>query len=378
MNLTQSRLIGTFVLLFVLFSLNLVSVTLETGNVDEAVAISSFLMNGKGEFFLLSPRQGLLLKFTPKGKFEKMFAGKGQGPGEVNRVLRMFHNPMNDYLYLPEFQSGTRGIHVFDSDGRFKGKLKIGLEERKLNKVWSMLFRSDGSCFVLTSRRVKWKPYGKLFLTQNEVSIEFFDKKGKKGNIVFKELLDDEVSNQIRYGGPRILFKPAILTRLTPGGDIGVGKSDENTIYIYNHKGTLVKKVSLEISREKLTDKEFETARDNYVERLKTSSNERMAPLARQMPKLEFKPIYDNVFLSSDYIVLEQIIKEDEYQNALESRLIFFDWKGKKVKDMAIDGYVDQIMKNTLLIKRMDQDGNEIFEAAPIEHKMNTNLEIKK
>lgn len=229
-----------------------------------------------------------------------------------------------------------------------------------------MLFRADGSCFIVTMHRVNWKPYGKLFLTQNEVSIEFFDKKGKKGNVVFKELLDDEVSNQIRYGGPRILFKPAILTRLTPSVVVAIGKSDENTINIYNHNETLAKKVSLDISREKLTDKEFETARDNYVERLKTSSNERMEPLARQMPKLDFKPIYDNVFLSSDYIFLEQIIKEDEYENALESRLIFFDWKGKKVKEQFIDGYVEQIMKNTLLIKRTDQDGNEIFEAVPL------------
>jgi hypothetical protein len=337
--------------------------TLQTEEVDEAVAIRSFLMNGKGEFFLLSPRQDLVLKFSPDGVFEKSFGGKGQGPGEVNRVLRMFLNPLNDYLYLPEYQSGTRGIHVFAGDGTFMGKMKIGLEGRMLNKVSGMLFRPDGSCFVATTERVDWKSFGKLFLTQNEISIQFFDKTGKKGAEVFKGLLDDEVSNQIRYGGPGILFKPAILMDLSPIGNLVMAKNDENIVFIYNREGKPVKKISLDISKERLSKAEFETARDNYVELLKTISNSRMVSLARQMPKLDFKPIYDNLFTTKDSIIVEQVLKKDEYRNPLKSRLISFNWKGKRVQERDLDGYVEQIINNTLLIKHWDDDGNETFEA---------------
>jgi hypothetical protein len=71
-------------------------ITLKTGDLDDVLEISSFLMNSKGEIFLFSHRMLKVFKFKPDGTFEKSFCQKGEGPGEIRRVFFMFHNPVND------------------------------------------------------------------------------------------------------------------------------------------------------------------------------------------------------------------------------------------------------------------------------------------
>ncbi len=360
------KIMGVTSILLILFCVTLNSITLLTENIDEAVSINSFIMNQKGNYFLFSSKQGIILKFTKEGKFEKSFCSRGQGPGEINRVLKMFHNPLNDNLYLPEFYSGTRGIHIFSSDGQFVGQMKLELEEKKKNKVSNLLFKNDGSVFVTTTERVNWKPYGKLFITQNEFMVQFFDKDGKHVAYVLKSLLDEEISNKIRYGGPRILFKPTILLQLTPRGDVAIIRNNDNSVYIYTQNGKLVKKINLDIPKEKLTKSEFEAAKKNYINQLSITSNNRMVSLAHKIPKKTYKPIFINFFTSEEFIILERIKEEDEFQNIKRSQLIFFNWKGGKVKTVSQTGYVEQIKEKILLIKQVDEEGDEHFKSIPL------------
>jgi hypothetical protein len=360
------KIFGVNFILLILFCISLDSITLLTDDVDEVVSINSFLMNQKGDFFLFSSKQGIILKFSKDGKFEKSFCRKGQGPGEINRVLKMFHNPLNDNLYLPEFYSGTRGIHIFSSDGQFVGKMKLDMEEKKKNKVSNLLFTSDGSVFVSTTERVNWKPYGKFFITQNEFLVQSFDKNGKHVADVYKSLLDDEISNKIRFGGPRVLFKPEILLQLTPQDDVAIAKNNDNLVHIYTQKGKLVKKINLDIQKEKLTESEFEIAKKNYINRLSIISDNRMVALAKKMPKQAYKPIFTKLFTSEDFIFVEKIKEEDEFQNVKRSQLILFNWKGERVKTISQTGQVELIIGKTLLIKYVDEEGEEHFKAIPL------------
>ena len=84
-------------------------ITLKTENLDDVIGIYSFLRNSKGEIFLFSHRMSKIFKFKPDGSFEKSFCQKGEGPGEIRRVFSMSHNPVNDYLYLPEYYSRGKG-----------------------------------------------------------------------------------------------------------------------------------------------------------------------------------------------------------------------------------------------------------------------------
>jgi hypothetical protein len=67
--------------------------------------------------FLLSFKLHQIFKFNSKGKYIKTFCRKGQGPGEINRVFKIFINSQNNYLYLPEFFSGVGKVTIYNSNG---------------------------------------------------------------------------------------------------------------------------------------------------------------------------------------------------------------------------------------------------------------------
>lgn len=336
-------------------------VTLKTENMDDVIGISSFLMNTKGEIFLFSSSRSQVFKFKPDGTFEKSFCRKGEGPGEIRRVFWMFHNPQNDYLYLPEYVSGGKGgITLYDSDGNYKGLLTPEISRNHLDRVWEMMFLKDGSYVLLTQERVGWEPVGRLFKTQREVWIRYFDPTGKMVSDIFKTTIDEELSHAVRYGGPAILFRPSISVKPTPDDCIAVARTDDNEIAVYDTKGKKTRTVTLDIPREKLTDEEFEAARKGLVKRME-GSGERMLLLAKNMIKLEYKPFYDTCYMVPGYIILSKVEKVDDYGYTKETRLIFFDWQGKMKGEKIVQGDVYRIKNDRVFIVSFDDEGNEHF-----------------
>lgn len=353
-----------FLVCFPLLGINDV-VTLKTGNMDEVIGIYSFLMNTKGEIFLFSSKMSKIFKFKPDGTFEKSFCQKGEGPGEIQRVFFMTHNPNNNYLYLPEYYSMGKGrVTIYDSDGNYKGLLKPSISREDMDRISKIIFLTDGSYFIVTQKRVGWKPIGKLFKTQDEVWVRHFDQHGKMISEVFKTTVDDELSNALRYGGPRILFNPSLLVRLTPENHIAVTKTDENEIAVYDTKGNKVKTITLDIPREKLTDEEFNNARKLQIEGMKKYDS-RMVNLAKKMIKLEFKPFYRTIFVTPGYIILSKIVKEDETGYPQKNKLIFSDWQGNKKGEKVVDGLVMNVTKNGIFVISYDDEANEHFRIEP-------------
>ena len=335
--------------------------TLKTDQIDEIVNISTFLRNNRGDVFLFSPTRGKIFKFKPDGTFEKRFCRFGEGPGEIARVFHMFHNPINDFLYLPEYVSKRGKITVYDSIGKFQGFMNVELSNSQKDHVSEILFLNDGSFYISTNERVNWKPQGKFFITQDEYKIEYFDKDGHLLAEIFRTILDDELSNAVRWGGPQIFFKPSILTALTPEGNIALAKNDENTFSIYNRQGKVIETVTLEINRIKLSDGRFNKNREMTLEDWKGKTDERMLYLVKHMIKLNFEPIYSNFFLTENKIILSKPYERDDYGYVKKSKLLFFDKKGKKKTEKIIDGKVINIQKNSLFIVFFDSEGNEHF-----------------
>jgi hypothetical protein len=341
-------------------------VSLQTKNRDEIVAISSFLENNRGETFLFSSRQGKVFKFKPDGTFEKSFCRKGPGPGEIQRVLRMFHNPANDFFYLPEYYSGTGKVTIYDSRGNYQGLLKVDLPQTKMNKIAKFIFLEDGTFFLATSDRVAWKPEGKFFITQVEYRLGYYNKKGELLAEIFSRLLDDELSNAVRWGGPRILFRPSLLVKRTPGNQIAVAMNDDSKISIYNRKGKLVNTITLNLERKKLTRQPFEKAKANAVERLKRRGKDRMLYLMKNMIKLEYRPIYSNLFFHKDHIILLKPAERDDYGYVLKCKLMFFNKKGEKETEYLLPGWVRDLRQGKLYIISWDSSGSEYFKIVPV------------
>ena len=337
-------------------------ITLKTENMDEVVGISSFLMNTKGEIFLFSSQVSKVFKFRSDGTFDKSFCRRGEGPGEVNRVFSMFSNPVNDYLYLPEYVSGGKGrITMYDSDGHYQGLLTPDVSREHLDRVWKIIFLKDGSYILITNERVDWEPVGKFFITRNEIWARYFKPDGQLISSLYKTKTIDELSHAPRYGGPQILFKPTVFIKLTPDEEIAVSKNDENEISIYDIAGKKIRTITLDIPREKLSNAEFQEAKKGLIKAFEKEAGSRMHYLAKNMIKLDFKPIYWGQFLISDYVILARLEGQDDYGFPKKTRLLLFTWEGKKVGEKVFPGAVYGIKNGRVFIVTFDDEGNEHF-----------------
>ncbi len=150
------------------------TITLKTGDLEECITVSSFLSNTKGEIFLFARRTHKVFKFNKDGSFDKSFCRRGEGPGEIQRVLYMFHNRSNNHLYLPEYASGLGRVSVFNNDGKFKNYMDIELSQRAKKNIFKLIFFNDGTFCAIVTLRVDWEPKGNIFLTKETYSVFYF------------------------------------------------------------------------------------------------------------------------------------------------------------------------------------------------------------
>lgn len=337
-------------------------ITLNVEEPGDVIAISSFEMNSHNEFFLYSNRLSKVFKFKPDGTFEKHFCRTGDGPGEVRRVLWMFLNPVNDCLYLPEYASPGKGrITIYDRNGTYKGLLKPELPQADMDRISKLLFLKDGSYFLVTSKRVEWKPVGKFFVTQEERRVKYFDSGNKLKGDIFNTVDPGELSHAVGWGGPNVLYKPNTLVKLTPDEQIAIVKTDSNTISIYDRRGKKAGTVTLDIERKKLSDQDFNKAKENYLKLLKSRSNERMIMLAKNMIQLEYKPFFSTFFITSGSIVLPKTSKRNADGYPQETRLLLFARSGKRTGEKTIHGSVFNIREGLIFIISYDEEGGEHF-----------------
>lgn len=335
------------------------TVTLKTDKLNECIEISTFLTNIKGEIFLYSARTSKIFKFKPNGEFEKSFCSNGIGPGEVKRVIRMFYNPVNSFLYLPEFYSLVPRISIFDSEGNFKNYLDIEVSPNQKDHISKIIFLNDGSFYAMLDERIGWEPHGDVYLTKDKFSLLYFDKSGKLKAKVFETFRNDEIANAPKWGGPGILFSPSIITRITREGNICIWKSDENILQFYNKTGAKVGITTLETKPVLLSNDEFEAAKN---ESIKSNENDlRMQGLAKKMIKLKYKPIYSTYFLANDYYIFVDFKKQNAGGYTKETEINIFNKNGKLISSKIVKGLVMNVSDNKLYIKDYDEDDNELF-----------------
>jgi hypothetical protein len=335
------------------------NIILKSNDLDECVGITTFLSNSQGEFFLFSSRTHKIFKFKINGDFKKSFCRYGVGPGEIKRVLYMFHNPVNDFLYLPEISSGVGRVTVFDSSGNFKNYWEAELAPGRKDRIYKLIFLKDGSFYTLLSERVDWEPSGKIYLSKYKLSVLYFDKNGKLKSPIYTTFQNKEVADKPRMGGPRVLFLPNILIKKTPEGNICIGKGDENMLYIYDKSGSPKGHIELEIKRLLLSDDEFQNTKSALIKAFKEGT--RMQWLAKRMIKLKYKPIFDDFFVLDDHYVLIDIKRNRLVGYPEQSTLIFFDKEGKRKLSKKINGNVMNVSSTQLYIVEYDQEGNETF-----------------
>ncbi len=332
---------------------------LETADLEDFTTIASIASGNEGDIFAFSRSGGKIFKFTTDGKFIKSFGRLGEGPGEMKRVLFMFHNPFDDRLYLPEYHGRGR-ISIFNTGGTFEGYLELELTPKQKNRIWQFLFLKDGSFFVQLNERVDWQPVGKLFLTKDKLMLLHFDGSGKLLKEVFSTFENQEMSNRPGMGGPRILFSPNTLLRTTVQGNPIVIKTDDPQVRILGANGNKLENRALEIKKRPLSEEEFESTRDELVAYTK---NPRMKMLAKNMVKLDYKPIFNSVYFSGPWTILASEKRGSLFDSVNSTALSFFSQEGKFEFSCEIPGQVLSITNGRVFYFEVDDEENEIYKA---------------
>ncbi len=335
------------------------TITLKTADLNECIEISTFLTNIKGEIFLYSGRMSKIFKFKQNGEFEKSYCSNGIGPGEVKQTMGMYYNPVNDFLYIPEFYSLIPRISIFDCEGNFKNYMDIEIPPSQKDHISRLIFLDDGSFYAVLDERIGVESHGSVYLTKDKLSLLYFDKAGKLKSKIFETIRNDEMSSGPRYGGPGILFLPAIIVKRTPDGNVCIGKTDENELPFFSKTGAKLGKTNFEMERILLSDSEFEAAKKESIKNFEQDL--RMQDLAKKMIKLKYKPIYKSFFLFNDHYIFVDFIKENAAGYTKETMLTIFDKNGKRQSSNKVNGVVMNILNNRLYIKEYDEDGDESF-----------------
>lgn len=340
------------------------TIILKSGDLVDFVGISSCLMNKKNEFFAFSPHTLKVFKFRADGSFEKSFCNKGEGPGEIRRVLAMFYNPANDCLYLPEFYSQGKGkVSIYDCDGHYKGLMKVNISLRHMDMIQNLCFLKDGSFYAATSERVDWKPEGKWFITQEEVYTRYFKPGGELAAEIHKGRYPGEMSSGKGWGGPGLLFAPRYCIRITDDEGLAVIRNDENMLTVFDKTGKPVKTILIAIEKEILTDEEFTGMRDENLSYFSSRNDPRMTALAKEMVKLKYKPAFSSLFITKKYIVLT---KNDVAAPAPQKqKLKFFNHQGRYLGQKLIDGLISRYTDDYIIIFSYSKDEAETFRYEP-------------
>lgn len=340
------------------------TITLKTKDLDEFVDTSSCLMNKKGEFFVFAPRSAKIFKFRTNGTFDKSFCRRGEGPGEIIRVFYIYYNPADDCLYLPEFYSQGRGkVTIYDCDGNFKGLMKVGISLKHMDMIQEILFLKDGSFYLTTSERVDWKPEGKLFVTHEELVAKYFKPAGELATDIHKGLFPRELTDRIGRGGPSILFAPRYSLAVTADDSLAFIRNDDNTVKIFTKAGKLVKTIHIAIEKEIISDVEFNTKKDEYVNYFTSRNDAWMASLAKQMIKLECKPFFTSFFITRKYIVLASALDKDHVHAA--HKVKFFDLNGRYLGQKIITGLLMKFTDDYIIVFSYGADESETYRIEP-------------
>jgi len=351
---------GLFWTWFLTFPIFSGTITLKTSGQDECLEITSFLKNTKGAFFLYSFRTQKIFRFSQEGNFEKSFCRYGEGPGAVQRVLGMSYNSSNDCVYLPEFASGLSRISIFSCTGEFKEYMKTPFSQMENGRIYKLIFLKDGSYYAVISERIGWEKKGAVFASISRMSVYFVDQSTLSKKLVYQGSQLQEMADKPGNGGPRILFLPDRLVKITPDENISIAVSDENKLTIYDRQGENLETRILDVRQIPLTEAEFQKAKVELVGNFPNGS--RMQFLAKKMLKLDYKPMYDNLFVLPEYDVITVVERRHGAIGYPESsKIIFFDKKGKEALSRKINGYVMSIEGNDVFIKSFDDEGDESF-----------------
>lgn len=233
-----------FVLIFVLTSLSFSIPPQDKQSFvigeDEGIFYITRVKEGPdGNIYIYDPRTAFISVFSPEGRFMRKMGGKGQGPGEIQRVTDLDFNFTYDgkYLYFTEFFSGHRWITFMELSGKFHRVLKLKVD--KNYAIVNSLQLKDGSFLAHAAFPCDTAKRDDYYVYRCPDALIKIDKKGAiEWEILRKTRLEriSLISNGADIGIP---FVPGYWWALRDEKEILLSRGTGKNIGIYDFKGKL-------------------------------------------------------------------------------------------------------------------------------------------
>lgn len=212
-----------------------------------------------GNIYVYDSRDAFIKVYSQKGKYLRKIGGKGQGPGEIQRVDSLSFGFTYDkrFLFFTEFWGGHKWITFMELSGKFHKAMKLKME--KMYGVLNSASLKNREFLIEISFSDIPERSKDHFLYRNPHSLVKINSKGR----IVSEIL--RTSNIVRISFEKmgadspIPFTPNFIWIPYKNETIVFSDGLSRSLKVYNHQGKLIRKIKTPIPEpEKVTKKDLD------------------------------------------------------------------------------------------------------------------------
>ena len=297
---------------------------------DEVIQIGTFGQEGElifpqqiaegpdGNIYVYDQQDAFIKVYSPSGKFIRKIGGRGQGPGEIQRVEGVTFGFLPDgKLYFTEFLNGHTWITLMELTGEFSRVIKLDFKERfGVGRIHPL---QDGRFLAQLSFVGIPKKHKDFYVQGYPIKLLLLDEKGQS----VSKILEKENYSQISYfrdgRDTRLPFVPRFLWCYFKDNRILFTNGTSSKLKVYDFSGNLLKELDTPLPEpEKVTNKDLSVWRKEWKEVLLPLQGgawyRQFGNVIEKYKKsiYEVKPVLSNMSRTPDGNVLVTGIRDSE------------------------------------------------------------------
>lgn len=307
----------------------------EVGNSDPILdRIYNIAEDRSGNFYTIDRKAYKVHKFSPEGDLLLSFGQKGEGPGDLKRPYRVFVSDNGEIIV----SDVSNIISYFDNKGKFLSKYNVG---------------SIG--FILAFTYAGNKTFFAQKYLDDTPSLVLVDRSPK---LINGEILKSFKHNYYQEKGFSINFNDKEFTPKLYAAHYGklsvAAKGEEYKILVLNSNGKIIREISRDIKRSKMSSKE----RARFVNEIRTEKKFSTAVKTGLVNIIPYeKNIIGGLAISDKYILVERI-KDDVSDMEAPVPVDVYDLNGKFLGEFKIKHFPLLMTDSHIYTKEKDEDEN--------------------
>lgn len=195
-----------------------------------------------------------IAKYSPKGALLLKMGQKGEGPGDIKRLVWFTIHPSGNTIFVTEGFNGNKWISTFSTSGKYLGEWKSEFDCHKWNSIGTIAFDQSGNIYLQATK--SYPRRHKAFTIGTHETVLFkFSEDGKKLKRLYSIKNDFEAYKNGK-GNVTIPFHNYLFWKVY-GEKVVVRESKGDFISVFDKDGNLEKKIGLPFKKQKVTEEDI-------------------------------------------------------------------------------------------------------------------------